>query len=768
MILLRGFLYISLNEAEGLPDADTAFFNIDTKDTSDPLAQVKIGTSVICKTAYINNTTSPRWQETYRIPVCHEADYMKIMVLDKDHIGATCLGEYEIRAEDLLDGEELDGWYPLSGCDGQINFKLSYVPKDQIDATFEVPDCYFPMKEGCNVRLYQDAHCPSIPLFENVQTLSGDPYDPPCAWTDTYKAINAAQSFLYITGWSVFTETSLVRPCCESHAEGRGETVGELLKRKADEGVRVLILIWNEKLSTDVTPGLMGTHDEETRSYFEGTNVEVAVVPRMRLLEGLTSYIRNQFSETCYTHHQKTMIMDADPAEGEEMRRVIAFIGGLDITNGRWDTPEHEMFKTLHDKHLGDFYNNCVQTSPEVGPRQPWHDIHCKVEGPIAMDILSNFMERWRQQAADMLSRLKPITAEEFLVDAPAIVDDDKVWNVQLFRSITSDSASFDFDRISTIPRRKGKYVDDSIHRAYIHHIRKADKFLFFENQYFLGSAYCWEDETKTKAHHIIPAEITYKIIEKINNGEHFCAYVVIPMYPEGDPASKPVQEILHWQHRTIQMMYKKIAIAIKENELDTHPTDYLSFFCLGKGESPDEIPEDLQEPDPETTPGAVAVREQVRFMIYVHSKMMIVDDDYIIVGSANINQRSMGGTRDSEIAVGCFQPSHTRETTDGEPRGSVYEFRSSLWAEHLGSIDEVHQNPGSLDCMRAVNEAAQANWEAFISDEPCHIDAHLLRYPFNVEQDGTVTSLEDCPNFPETEAPVLGEPCYLPNKLTT
>ena len=37
-------------------------------------------------------------------------------------------------------------------------------------------------------------------------------------------------------------------------------------------------------------------------------------------------------------------------------------------------------------------------------------------------------------------------------------------------------------------------------------------------------------------------------------------------------------------------------------------------------------------------------LRTTLRFPIYVHSKMMIVDDVYIIVGSANINQRSMGG----------------------------------------------------------------------------------------------------------------------------
>ncbi len=38
--------------------------------------------------------------------------------------------------------------------------------------------------------------------------------------------------------------------------------------------------------------------------------------------------------------------------------------------------------------------------------------------------------------------------------------------------------------------------------------------------------------------------------------------------------------------------------------------------------------------------------------MVYVHSKLMIIDDVAAIIGSANINDRSMQGSRDSEIAV--------------------------------------------------------------------------------------------------------------------
>ncbi|ROT66238.1 uncharacterized protein [Penaeus vannamei] len=764
MAMLRGYLYIDLIAADGLPDCDTAFFNIDPKDTSDPFAQVKVGNCVLCKTAVINNDLSPKWQESFRIPVCHVADEIQIQVLDKDHFDAGLLGEVSLRGGDLMDGETMEGWYPLSGCDGRINLKINYVPKDMMDMTFEVPDCYFPLREGCKVTVYQDAHCPPLPLFESVPTASGEPYDPPCAWTDLYKALNNAQRLIYITGWSVYAETVLVRGECDCE-EAVGETVGDLLKRKAEEGVRVLVMVWNEKMSTGVTAGFMGTHDEETRLYFEGSDVEVAVVPRIRTLEGMASFFQDQFAQTCYTHHQKTVILDVPPEEGEDLPRLQAFIGGLDITDGRYDTPEHELFKTLTTVHVGDFYNGCATTTSEVGPRQPWHDIHCRLDGPIVLDVLANFTERWRNQVKDRESRLLPISDEEFALDAPAVCEEEFAWNSQLFRSITSDSALFDFNRIAAIPKRKGKYVDDSIHRAYIHQIRRTDSYLFIENQYFLGSAYGWDDEQSTKAHHLIPQEIAQRIVEKINAGEYIGVYVVIPMYPEGDPASKPVQEILHWQHRTMEMMYKLIAQAIEANELDTHPRDYLSFFCLGKGECPEEIPEDLPPPDPESP--ACLLREKARFMIYVHSKMMIVDDDYIIIGSANINQRSMGGTRDSEIAVGCFQPLQTREMS-GEARGDVHHFRMALWAEHLGSVEDVHLDPGSLDCMRAVNEMADSNWSAYVADEPCKIEGHLMRYPVEVGQDGSVTALEGSENFPDTEAPVLGAPNFLPNKLTT
>ncbi len=38
--------------------------------------------------------------------------------------------------------------------------------------------------------------------------------------------------------------------------------------------------------------------------------------------------------------------------------------------------------------------------------------------------------------------------------------------------------------------------------------------------------------------------------------------------------------------------------------------------------------------------------------IVYIHSKVMIVDDRVALIGSANINDRSLMGDRDSEIAI--------------------------------------------------------------------------------------------------------------------
>ena len=45
-------------------------------------------------------------------------------------------------------------------------------------------------------------------------------------------------------------------------------------------------------------------------------------------------------------------------------RRLKAFVGGLDLQDGRWDTPEHPLFETILNEHLGDFRNKSAKTVP--------------------------------------------------------------------------------------------------------------------------------------------------------------------------------------------------------------------------------------------------------------------------------------------------------------------------------------------------------------------------------------------------------------------
>lgn len=65
--------------------------------------------------------------------------------------------------------------------------------------------------------------------------------------------------------------------------------------------------------------------------------------------------IEIQETGTIFTHHQKTVILDADA--GNHKRKIIAFVGGLDLCGGRYDTPSHPLFRSLQTVHKEDYYN---------------------------------------------------------------------------------------------------------------------------------------------------------------------------------------------------------------------------------------------------------------------------------------------------------------------------------------------------------------------------------------------------------------------------
>ncbi|KAF6176093.1 hypothetical protein GIB67_000187 [Kingdonia uniflora] len=218
-----------------------------------------------------------------------------------------------------------------------------------------------------------------------------------------------------------------------------------------------------------------------------------------------------------------------------------------------------------------------------------------------------------------------------------------------------------------------------------------------------------------------------------------------------------------------MQMMYETVYKALEEvGPKNTYtPQDYLNFFCLGNCEALNESgPSFVVPPLIGSTPHENSWRNR-RFMIYVHLKGMIMDDEYVIIGSANINYCSMSGSRDTEVAMGAYQPWHTCKGTPSGPRGQVHGYRMSLWAEHIGGLEQCFTRPESLDCVRRVRQINEWNWSHYISKEIREIKGHLLKYPIEVGPMGRVRPLATFSTFPDVGGDVEGSFCGLQEDLT-
>ncbi|KAL0337450.1 UNVERIFIED_CONTAM: Phospholipase D alpha 1 [Sesamum calycinum] len=620
---------------------------------------------------------------------------------------AELIGRAYLPVEELIAGEEVDRWLEILNDDhkpihghSKIHVKLQFY-----DVTRErcwarglkspkfpgVPFTFFPQRKGCRVTLYQDAHVPDN-FIPRIPLAGGKYYEPHRCWEDIFDAISNAKHLIYITGWSVYTEITLVRDT-RRPKPGGDITLGELLKKKANEGVRVLMLVWDDRTSVGLLKqdGLMATHDEETGNYFRDTEVHCVLCPRNP--DDGRSIIQNIEIGTMFTHHQKIVVVDSELPNGNaERRRIVSFIG-IDLCDGRYDTQFHSLFRTLDTAHHDDFHqaNFKGATIHKGGPREPWHDIHCKLEGPAAWDVLYNFEQRWRKQGGkDLLLELQELQRIIIPPSPVTFPDDHETWNVQVFRSIDG-GAAFGFPDSpeeaakSGLVSGKDNIIDRSIQDAYIHAIRRANRFIYIENQYFLGSSFSWYSkdikDADIGALHLIPKELSLKIA------------------------------ILDWQKRTMTMMYRDIVEALKAKGIVANPKDYLTFFCLGNREVKRSGEyEPSEKPDPDTD--YARAQEARRGMIYVHAKMMIVDDEYIIIGSANINQRSMDGARDSEIAMGAYQPYHL--SCKQPARGQVHGFRMAVWYEHMGMLDNCFCHPERLECIQKVNQIAETNWDLY------------------------------------------------------
>ncbi|XP_004300742.1 PREDICTED: phospholipase D gamma 1-like isoform X2 [Fragaria vesca subsp. vesca] len=817
-LLLHGSLVIWIKEAKNLPDMEsfrkrvghaiaklpgTRRKNI----ISSPYVTISLSNAVIGRTFVMSNTENPVWEQHFDVPVAHYASQVNFVVKHSDVFGSKIIGFVGISAQQIYSGNKVEGTFPIldiasgkscmPGIALSLSLSIQYTSIEKmafynrgvgLDPDHQgVPGTYFPLKKGGKVTLYQDAHV-SDGCLPDFKLDGGLKYEHGSCWQDMFDAISHARHLIYIAGWSLHPKVRLLR----NNNGSSDSTLGDLLKTKSDEGVKVMLLIWDDPTSLrgSKREGLMHTNDEDARRFFKDSSVQFLLCPR----SSVQTWGKKMEAAIVYTHHQKTVIVDTDA--GQSKRKIIAFVGGLDLCPGRYDTPEHSIFRTLHTVHKDDNHNPTF-SEPVFGcPRQPWHDLHSKIDGPAAYDILINFEQRWgmaskphglhklkerglekmklrgrhklerRGDDNDALLNIEKIPEIYGRKEVPLVSKDDKeAWDIQVFRSIDSHSVKgFPEDPKDAASMNlvcgKNVLIDMSIHAAYVKAIRAAQHFIYIENQYFLGSSYNWKsDISDTGANNLIPMEIALKIVNKIKANERFSAYIVIPMWPEGDPKSMPLQRILLWQHKTMQMMYEMIYKALKEVGLENKycPQDYLNFFCLGNREKPGGEDTSASNNSSAAITPEVLTQNSRRFMIYVHSKGMIVDDEYVIVGSANINQRSMEGLRDTEIAIGAYQPHHTWSRKLSSPRGKIYGYRMSLWAEHLGLVEECFDRPESLECVQRVRSLGDQNWSQYAAEEVTEMKGHLLKYPVEVGPTGTVGSLPKCDTFPDIGGKILG-----------
>ncbi|PON58165.1 Phospholipase D family [Trema orientale] len=597
--------------------------------TSDPYVSVCLAGATVAQTRVIANCENPLWDEHFCVPVAHPVVEVEFHVKDNDVLGAEHIGVVEISVDKIISGSKINDWFPIVGHYGnclkpypELHLSIQFRPvvdnplyKDGVGAGPDyigVPNTYFPLRKGGSVTLYQDAHVPDAMLPE-ILLDGGSSFQQNKCWEDICHAIVEAHHLIYIVGWSVYHRVKLVREPSKPLPSGGELSLGELLKYKSQEGVRVVMLIWDDKTSHDKlllkTEGVMQTHDEETKKFFKHSSVHCVLCPRYA--SNKLSIFKQQVVGTLFTHHQKCVLLDSQ-AVGNN-RKITAFMGGLDLCDGRYDTPEHRLFRDLDTVFESDCHNPTFQANAH-GPRQPWHDLHCKIDGPAAYDILTNFEQRWRK-AKWRDSRIKKLTTwhDDALLrldrmswiltpSSGPIGDqssslcnekDPENWHAQVFRSIDSGSVKgFPKGRVEAEDQNlmgvKNLIVDKSIHTAYVKAIRSAQHYIYIENQYFLGSSYFWPSYKNAGADNLIPMEVALKIANKIRAKERFSAYIVIPMWPEGAPTSAAVQEILFWQGQTMAMMYSVVAQAIENAGLSDqhHPQDYLNFFCLGKREA--------------------------------------------------------------------------------------------------------------------------------------------------------------------------------------
>jgi phospholipase D1/2 len=156
----------------------------------------------------------------------------------------------------------------------------------------------------------------------------------------------------------------------------------------------------------------------------------------------------------------------------------------------------------------------------------------------------------------------------------------------------------------------------------------------------------------------------------------------MLPVHPEGRITDTTIKAVMHFQYETISRGRYSLLRQLVARYPDVDISEYVSFFSL-------------------RTHDYVNGERLVTNMVYVHSKLLIVDDNVLIMGSANINDRSMLGNRDSELCIGIYEAKPDVSFNSNDTSSVIKRFREKLWAAHLHlSPDFLAQHDPTSDLI--------------------------------------------------------------------
>ncbi len=260
----------------------------------------------------------------------------------------------------------------------------------------------------------------------------------------------------------------------------------------------------------------------------------------------------------------------------------------------------------------------------EENPDRPWygqgptHDVSLKVEGPGAVDIALHFVERWND--SKNRSRTDPEIAEDIPLDFTSVLPRAHgSCSVQVLRTYPID------------PERGYSWSEQgefTIWAAYLNAIKQAQKYVYIEDQYLYSFGVPPAVERTPGVFQ--ESDLFFNLGEAIKRGVD--VLILVPSR-KLNPGAIPQ---LHQRRKATRYLR---GIAEKTAGAGRFGICYLS---IGK------------------------------FDPVVHAKLMIVDDELALVGSANVCQRSMAHDTEVHLAV-----------VDAEDR-FVRDLRLALWTEHM------------------------------------------------------------------------------------